>query len=105
MSQDINRDRRRFLKSAAISIAVADVAFGCAATQSTDVTRAATSSGQARPSASFAPLKQIDAGLLNVGYAEAGPADGRPVLLLHGGHTTFTASSTWPPCWRRRGIV
>jgi pimeloyl-ACP methyl ester carboxylesterase len=33
---------------------------------------------------SFAPLKQIDAGLLNVGYAEAGPANGRPVILLHG---------------------
>jgi len=33
---------------------------------------------------SFAPLKQIDAGLLNVGYAEAGPANGPVVLLLHG---------------------
>jgi pimeloyl-ACP methyl ester carboxylesterase len=33
---------------------------------------------------SFGPLNQIDAGLLNVGYAEAGPADGQPVLLLHG---------------------
>jgi pimeloyl-ACP methyl ester carboxylesterase len=33
---------------------------------------------------SFGPLKQIDAGLLNVGYAEAGPADGAPVILLHG---------------------
>jgi alpha/beta hydrolase fold len=32
----------------------------------------------------FAPLKQIDAGLLNVGYAEAGLADGPVVLLLHG---------------------
>jgi pimeloyl-ACP methyl ester carboxylesterase len=29
-------------------------------------------------------LKQIDAGLLNVGYAEAGPTNGRPVILLHG---------------------
>jgi pimeloyl-ACP methyl ester carboxylesterase len=33
---------------------------------------------------SFGPLKQIDAGLLNVGYAEAGPADGSPIILLHG---------------------
>jgi pimeloyl-ACP methyl ester carboxylesterase len=33
---------------------------------------------------SFGPLKQIDAGLLNVGYAEAGRANGRPVILLHG---------------------
>src|ERR1700735_1883609 len=33
---------------------------------------------------SFGPLKQIDAGLLNIGYAEAGPSDGPPVILLHG---------------------
>jgi pimeloyl-ACP methyl ester carboxylesterase len=33
---------------------------------------------------SFASLKQIDAGELNVGYAEAGPANGSPVILLHG---------------------
>ena len=30
------------------------------------------------------PLKQVDAGVLNVGYAEAGPPRGSPVLLLHG---------------------
>ena len=35
-------------------------------------------------STSFGGLKQIEAGLLNVGYAEAGPADGPAVLLLHG---------------------
>jgi len=33
---------------------------------------------------SFGALKQVDAGLLSVGYAEAGPADGPAVLLLHG---------------------
>jgi pimeloyl-ACP methyl ester carboxylesterase len=33
---------------------------------------------------SFGPLKQIDAGLLNVGYVEDGPGSGTPVILLHG---------------------
>jgi pimeloyl-ACP methyl ester carboxylesterase len=33
---------------------------------------------------SFASLKQIEAGVLNVGYAEVGPATGTPVILLHG---------------------
>jgi len=33
---------------------------------------------------SLGPLKQIDAGVLNVGYAEVGPANGPPVILLHG---------------------
>src|SRR5215470_7763526 len=33
---------------------------------------------------SFGTLKQIDAGVLNVAFAEAGPANGTPVILLHG---------------------
>jgi pimeloyl-ACP methyl ester carboxylesterase len=36
------------------------------------------------PSDSRPPLKQVDAGVLNVGYAEDGPADGPPVIKLHG---------------------
>ena len=35
-------------------------------------------------STGFPPLKQIEAGVLNVGYAEVGPAGGKPVVLLHG---------------------
>src|SRR4029450_5488127 len=62
----------------------AEVTIGCAATQSGDAKRTATSTRQPRTSASFATLKQIDAGVLNVGYGEAGPAAGLPVLLLHG---------------------
>ena len=33
---------------------------------------------------SFGPLRQIEAGVLNVGYAEDGPADGPAAILLHG---------------------
>src|SRR4051812_27752418 len=34
--------------------------------------------------ASLEPIQQIDAGVLNVGYADVGPRGGTPVLLLHG---------------------
>lgn len=37
-----------------------------------------------RPRTQFPPLKQIDAGLLSVGYVDEGPPDGPPVILLHG---------------------
>jgi len=33
---------------------------------------------------SFGQLQQIDADVLNVGYAEAGKSDGQAVILLHG---------------------
>ena len=32
----------------------------------------------------FGPVRQIDAGLLNVGYVDIGPRNGTPVLLFHG---------------------
>jgi pimeloyl-ACP methyl ester carboxylesterase len=39
---------------------------------------------QSSPSAAFGPVRQIEAGALNIGYVEQGPADGRAVVLLHG---------------------
>ncbi|MGL4963553.1 MAG: alpha/beta fold hydrolase [Inquilinus sp.] len=78
MSEDIDLPRRRLFGTALMSLAAAPfVSIGPAAAQ----TMAAPS---APSGASFGPLKQIDAGDLNVGYAEAGPADGPVVLLLHG---------------------
>jgi pimeloyl-ACP methyl ester carboxylesterase len=66
-------NRRRFVAGTALSLAASKFAItGFTQTQSTG------------SSASFGPIKQIDAGLLNVGYAEAGPASGAPVILLHG---------------------
>ena len=40
--------------------------------------------GAIEPGRAFGPLKQIDAGVLNVGYVDAGRSDGPAVMLLHG---------------------
>ena len=58
--------------------------MGAARARVDTVTRSAPWPAPRPPLTSFGPLKQIDAGELNVGYAESGPADGKPVLLLHG---------------------
>lgn len=93
MSQGTNYDRRRFLGTAAVTLAAAQLGLISCAGGPSDTTKltAATSTNAAvaptmKPgtTTSFAALKQIDADVLNVGYAEAGPTDGTPVLLLHG---------------------
>jgi len=83
MSEKQNFDRRRFLGAAAITLAAGPlVMLGSAHAASRKTNHAA--SARVKDEQIFGPLKQIDAGLLNVGYAEAGPADGTPVILLHG---------------------
>jgi len=62
-------------------LGTADTAFAAAFEQLTLGSAKAQSVGT---HASFASIKQIDAGALSVGYAEAGPADGPAVILLHG---------------------
>ncbi|WP_291684806.1 alpha/beta hydrolase [Bradyrhizobium sp.] len=85
MSQDVNRDRRLFFGMAAMTLAAAQLALtGSAQAQSGKAKPAELPAIKPGTHTSFAPLKQIDAGLLNVGYAEAGPADGPAVILLHG---------------------
>jgi pimeloyl-ACP methyl ester carboxylesterase len=78
-------DRRRFLGTAVATIASAELGYrGTASAQSRPKGAAAPAkTASARPG-SFGPVKQIDAGVLNVGYVEAGPASGPAVFLVHG---------------------
>ena len=88
MSDEINHRRRRFFGTAAITLA-APLAAQFALNDTAEAQQSKSKSSSLRAikpgtNTSFASLKQIDAGLLNIGYAEAGPADGPPVILLHG---------------------
>jgi pimeloyl-ACP methyl ester carboxylesterase len=81
MHEEIDHHRRRFLGTAAMTIAAAELVMaGSARAQSTN----AAPTTKEGATMSFGPLKQIQAGVLNVGYAEAGPANGPAVILLHG---------------------
>jgi pimeloyl-ACP methyl ester carboxylesterase len=85
MFEEINHHRRRFLGTAAMAVAAAHLGiFGSADAQSSKIKSANLPTGKPGTNTSFSPLKQIDAGVLNVGYAEAGPTDGPVVILLHG---------------------
>jgi pimeloyl-ACP methyl ester carboxylesterase len=81
-SQEINHDRRRFLGTATMTIAAAQFGmFGSVEAQSQKISILGMKPGS---NTSFVALKQINAGVLDVGYAEAGPADGPVAILLHG---------------------
>jgi pimeloyl-ACP methyl ester carboxylesterase len=85
MAEEINHQRRRFIGAAALTAAAARLGVrGSEQVQAGETRPEALSSIKPRTNTSFGALKQVDASLLNVGYAEAGPADGRAVVLLHG---------------------
>lgn len=83
MTDEINHDRRRFFGAAALTLAAAGLAgaTGASASPAKAATLPAVKPGT---NTSFAALNKIKAGVLEIGYAEAGPADGPPVILLHG---------------------
>ena len=85
MSEEINHDRRCFFGTVVMTIAAAQFGMiGSADAQSSKAKPATVPAIKPGTNRSFGPLKQIDAGVLNVGYAEAGPANGPAVILLHG---------------------
>jgi pimeloyl-ACP methyl ester carboxylesterase len=80
-----NQSRRHFLTLAATTLAASHGGLLSAVTpQPKSTGSGAVGPSTADRSPSFGPLKQIDAGVLRVGYAEEGPAGGPPVILLHG---------------------
>jgi pimeloyl-ACP methyl ester carboxylesterase len=82
---EIRSDRRRFLRNSVMTLAAAELGMsGSADARSSRINPADVPAARRGTNTSFGPLKQIDAGVLNVGYAEAGPADGPAVVLLHG---------------------
>src|SRR5690349_3607910 len=68
MTEDSAWTRRRFLGTTMMTLAAAKLG---SETRSTQLP-------------TFGPVKQIDAGVLNVGYVDLGPRNGTPILLLHG---------------------
>lgn len=82
--------RRRLLGASVMAAAAAELGIGLAGP------------AYAAP-APFGPVKQVKAGLLDVGYVEMGPADGPPVILLHGWPYDIHAFAEVAPLLASRG--
>jgi pimeloyl-ACP methyl ester carboxylesterase len=85
MAASFNHNRRRFLSATALAIAAGPLSLlNSEKAQATDTYPLRSYSGKTSNLASFGPIRQIDAGVLNIGYAESGPVKGPVVILLHG---------------------
>src|SRR5579872_5113247 len=83
MAEQLHHDRRGFLGTAALALAALRFRGAESSTQAMTIPHVSgVKPGTTSPP--LGPVKQIDAGLLNVGYVDLGPANGRAVLLLHG---------------------
>jgi pimeloyl-ACP methyl ester carboxylesterase len=81
MAEPIDRRRRRLFGTMAMTLACAEFGMpGPAQAQA----GAGVPAAPLAPGNGFRTIRQVKAGVLNIGYAEAGRADGQPVILLHG---------------------
>ena len=81
-AQDVDLRRRTLMGGAAAGLVAAELGAMSAADAAVDAT--ARPGGTGSPFKRLEPIGQIRAGDLNMGYYEAGPANGIPVVLLHG---------------------
>src|SRR4030095_1087717 len=85
MFKKIIYNRRNFLSKAVIAFGAAELSmFVLSNTSFIDNNSKVVMKNNKNKNISLDPIKQINAGLLNVGYAEGGPSNGSPVILLHG---------------------
>jgi len=83
--EKIDHQRRQLFGAAAMTIAATQLGIvGSVNAQSSKTNQAQIPPIKPGTNTSFASIKQINAGVLNIGYAEAGPANGEAVILLHG---------------------
>ena len=80
--EEINCGRRTFCRGAAVSVAA--MPLGLIGATNADAARSPRAAARTGSTPSFDAIKRARAGVLNVGYAEAGPPNGPAVLLLHG---------------------
>src|SRR3954471_8390582 len=84
MSDPIEQPRRHFLRDGALLFAAAELTLMSSAHGQSRERRKVVPELRPVTNTGFASMQQIEAGILNVGYAEAGPKGGPVVLLLHG---------------------
>lgn len=83
-TEAIDQIRRRLCSTAAMTIAAAQRRMIASATAKTGKAASKVPAIKPGTKTSFKSVKPIDVGLLNVGYAEDGPSDDPPVVLLRG---------------------
>jgi len=103
MSEEIKYNRRRFLGLATIGVAGAGLGMiGSANAESTKTKSANAPKTKPGTTNSFAPLKQIDAGLVNIGYAESDRRLVHQSFYCTAGLTISTAMSRLLLYWRQK---
>jgi pimeloyl-ACP methyl ester carboxylesterase len=98
MSDTINSKRRQFLHIAGIGAA------SLAASSLLNIGTAQAATTPAKPTTALAPIKQIRAGVLDIGYYEAGPKTGPVVVLLHGYPYSIQSFEEVAPILAARGF-